>query len=388
MTEKSSDLRERVRAVLAPIAANAARAEEERRIPDENIALLKETGLFRAFMPRRYGGLELRIEEYGPCIVDISGACSATGWVAGLLAQHVHALALFPRELQDELWADDNDTLVGSSVAPINVAEPADGGVHLSGRFGFSSGCDHAQWYVLGFRHPGHKPPLERHYGVVPRSAVKIVDDWDTLGMRGTGSKSLLLDRAFIPDHRMEAIFALNSGQSKGFGSNESPIYHAAFVPHFSIGFAAVAIGAARRMGDVYAEKIKTRIKAYTGAAATARAPASMRLGRAAHATGAARAFLEKDWRAIDTRCFSGEMPSVDELMRWRTNHGFCIQLAIDAADTLMNGSGAGAWFATSEMQMLWRNVHMCGAHAGTDYDTLSEIYGRHLLGLELDPTL
>jgi alkylation response protein AidB-like acyl-CoA dehydrogenase len=113
-----------------------------------------------------------------------------------------------------------------------------------------------------------------------------------------------------------------------------------------------------------------------------------MRLGRASHKNDAAYAYLEKDWRDIDERCDSGQLPSLRELSAWRTNHAFAIQLAIDAADDLFNGSGASAWYENNELQRHWRNVHMCGAHAGTDYDTSSEIYGRNLLGLPPDPTL
>ncbi len=263
-----------------------------------------------------------------------------------------------------------------------------DGGVLLSGRFGFSSGCDHVQWFILGFKHPGFEPPFARQYAIVARSDVTIVDDWRTAGMRGTGSKTVTVDKAFVPDCRLESIFALNTGQSKGFGSNDSAIYHAAFVPHFSTGFPAVAVGMVRRMAQLYRDKTLSRIKVYTGAAATARSPASMRLGKAVHANEAALAFMEKDWRGIDARCDSRQMPTPDEASRWRTDMAFAIQLSIQAADDLFGGSGGSAWFESNEMQRLWRNVHMCGAHAGTDYDTCSELYGRHLLGLPLDPTL
>lgn len=381
-------LRERLATVLPQIAANSERAELERRIPDENIALLKDIGLFRAFLPRRYGGLEVRVEEYGPCIVDLAEACTATAWVAGLLAQHVHALAMFSRQMQDELWGEGADDLVSSSIAPVGTAEAGDGGVLLSGRFGFSSGCDHATWVMLGFKHPGYEGPAARQYAVVRKSNLTVLDDWATSGMRGTGSKTLIADKVFVPDHRIDQILALNTGTSKGFGSNESPIYHAAFVPHFSIGFAAVAIGGVRKLAQLYAEKTKSRIKVYSGSQAIARSPAVMRLGKATHQNNAALAFLEKDWRGIDARCDSLQMPSPDEMSAWRTNQSFCIQMSIAAADELFNGSGGSAWFESNEMQRIWRNVHMCGAHAGTDYDTASEAYGRQLLGLPFDPTL
>jgi len=381
-------LRERLREILPRIAANAELGEQERRIPAENIALLKQVGFTRTFQPRMYGGLEMRVEDYGFCLLDLAEACGATAWVGGLLAQHVHALALFSREMQDELWRDTPDALVASSVAPVGKSENVDGGIMLSGKFGFSSGCDHADWFMLGFTRPGLDGVAGRHYAIVPRKDVTIVDDWFTEGLRATGSKTLLVDKIFVPEHRIEGIIALNSGKAKGFGSNDSPIYNAAFGPHFSIGFAAVAIGMTRRLAHLYAEKAKSRIKVYTGMAATARAPAAMRLGRGTHGAAAALAFLSKDWRDIDARSESGIFPNSRELSEWRTNQAFAVRMTIEAADALFEGSGGSAWFSSNEMQRLWRNIRMVGSHAGTDYDTCSEIYGRNLLGLELDPTL
>lgn len=378
----------RVRAVLPQIAANAERAEEERRVPDENIALLRETGLYKAFLPRIYGGHELKVAEYGPCLVELAGACGATAWVSSLLAQHVMGVALFAREAQDEVWRANPDALVASSVAPVGKAEPVEGGVMFSGKFGFSSGCDHADWYLFGFRRPGCEPPRERHYALVPASAVTIVDDWHTAGMRGTGSKTLIVEKTFVPEHRLESLYGLNNGSSRGFGANEGEIFHAAFMNHFNIGFPSVAIGMALRMGEVYAEKTRSRVKVFSGQNASARSPAAIRLARGRFAAEAALASLEKDWRGIDARSASRQMPTPDEMFRWRTNHSYCIQLSIQAADELFGGSGGSAWFNSNEMQRLWRNTHMCGAHAGTDYDTCSEVYGRYLLGLDTDPTL
>jgi len=384
-----AELLERVRAVLPQIAANADRAEEERRIPPENIALLKEAGLYRAFQPRIYGGLELLAQDYVPCLIALAGACGATAWVSSLLAQHVHAVALFSREAQNEIWGvDSGEALIASSVAPMGKAEVVDGGILLSGKFGFSSGSDHAQWYMLGFRHPDFQAPQDKHFAIVAREDVTILDDWDTVGLQGTGSKTLTLDKAFVPNRRIEMLVALSTGKSKGFGSNESAIYHAAFVPHFNIGFPAVAIGMALRMAEVYAERTKSRIKVFTGQNATARSPAAIRLARGIFPAEAALSHLEKDLRAIDARGAKRELPTTDEAFRFRTNHSYCIQLAIQGANELFGGSGGSAWFRSNELQRLWRNINMCGAHAGTDYDTCSEVLGRYRLGLDLDPSL
>lgn len=381
------EMRERVRAVLPAIAANAARAEAERKVPDENIRLLAEAGFTRSLQPLVHGGLELSPEEYCPVILDIAGACASTAWVAGLLAQHGHGLALMSKDLQDEIWGADPGALASSSVAPINEGRPVEGGVRLSGRFGWSSGCDHAQWAILGFRmaDPAMGGAMMPFYAVVPRADYEIIDDWHVAGLQGTGSKTLKLDDVFVPAHRIDSIIAMNMGLSKGYGLHDGGIFRAAFTPYFSFGFSAVAVGIARRFLDVYAEKIAGRVRAYTGAKVGDSAPAYMRLAAATHRVRAAHATLAQDWREIASRSRSGQLPTPDEQEMWRTNQAYATQLAIEAVNSLFAASGGSAWFSHNEMQKLWRDVNMAGSHAYSDYDVATQKLGRHMLALDRD---
>lgn len=379
-------LAERVRALLPAIAANAGKAETDRRVPEENIALLKEAGFTRALQPLVYGGLELSPEQYCPLIVDIAGACASTAWVAGLLAQHAHGLALMSKEAQDEVWADPQ-ALLSSSVAPINEGKPVEGGVRLSGRFGWSSGCDHAQWACLGFRmaSPETGGMMLPFYAIVPRAEYEIVDDWHVAGLSGTGSKTLELKDVFVPAHRIDSVIAMNMGASKGYGLHDGGIYRAAFVPYFSFGFSAVAVGVARRFLSVYRDKAAARVRAYTGAKVAESAPAYMRLAQASHMVRAAYATLAQDWKEIASRSRSGELPAPSELAMWRTNQAYATRTAIEAVNLLFAASGGSAWFRHNEMQRLWRDANMAGAHAYSDYDVASQRLGRDLLGLDPD---
>src|SRR5580704_3502294 len=93
-----SELRAHIKAVLPDIRRNADRAEAERRVPDENVALLKTAGLFKALQPKAYGGHEIDFTQYGECLVDLaeacaSTACASTAWACGLLANHAHIVA-------------------------------------------------------------------------------------------------------------------------------------------------------------------------------------------------------------------------------------------------------------------------------------------------------
>lgn len=387
--QRGLDLHERVRATLATIAANAEEAENLRQVPDENINLLRTAGFFRAFQPACYGGLEISVEQYGPILVDIAQACASTAWAAGLLAQHAHGLALMSGEAQAEIWADP-ETLLSSSVAPLNTATPTQGGVRLSGRFGWSSGCDHAQWAFLGFKMP---PKNEAEapmwcFALVPRSDYAILDDWHVAALRGTGSKTLVLDEIFVPDHRIDSVPALLTGTSKGFGIHDGGIFRSDFNAYFPLGFSAVALGVAKRMVALSRARLLTRVRAYTGANVIENTPAQMRLGEATHMVRAAQSSLERDWREIAGRSRSGVMPSAEETNMWRTNQAHVSRTAIAAVNLLFSAAGGSAWYSNNEMQRLWRDANMVGAHAFSDYDIAAQRMGRGMLGLEPDPSI
>lgn len=383
-------MRAAVHGTLGLIAANADRAERERCIPDENIEALRDTGMFKALQPAAYGGTPMGAEEYTPALVEIAGACASTAWVAGLLAQHSHMLGLMSMELQDEVWRDDPDALASSSVAAINGCEEvAGGGVRLKGEWGWSSGCDHATWAILGFKRadPLLGGMVIPFFAVVPRSDYAIKDDWHVAALRGTGSKTLVLDDVYVPEHRIESIFALSTGGTRGYGVHGG-IFNAAFTNWFSLGFSAVSLGIAKRFVEVYRDKVSTRVRAYTGIKAVDSAAAAMRIAESHHQITAVELSLRADWTAMTARALSGELPTPDESVHWRANQSYCTKQSIEAVDRLWTASGGSAFFDHNEMQRLWRDSKMTGAHAYSDYDIAAQKHGRHLLGLEPDMTL
>jgi 4-hydroxyphenylacetate 3-monooxygenase len=276
---------------------------------------------------------------------------------------------------------------VSSSVAPLGKAVLVNGGIQLSGRFSWSSGCDHATWAILGFRRAdalldGY---VSTHYAVVPRCDYAIHDDWHVAGLNGTGSKTLIVDNVFVPEHRIDSAYGLMSGQSKGFGSNDGCIFHSHFAHWFAMGFSAVSLGIARRFLDVYADKVSTRVRAYTGANVGESAPAYMRLAESHHQVRAAQATLMADWSAFTDKARSRVLPTAEEDVYWRSNQAYATKLAIDAVDRLFTASGGSAWYQHNEMQRLWRDSKMTGAHTYSDYDIAAQSLGRSLLGLARD---
>lgn len=368
-----------VRKTLAGIAERAERAENDRRVPTENIEALRESGYLRAFIPAKYGGLEVTPPDFGNATRLIATACTSTAWASSLLGVHAHAIASFATELQEEIWGADADSLVCSSVAPIGKATPADGGIRLSGRYSWSSGSEHAQWAILGFIAEGASGVPEHHFAVLPRSDYRIDDTWYAMGLKGTGSQDLVVDDVFVPRHRIESLLALNFGTAAGYRTHAAPVYRLPFQPVFSLGFSAVTLGAAESIRDLYCQRLAVRVRAYTGAKVAESAPAIVRLAESTHELRSAARLLEGDWRDMDRRAQSEDPTTSDEAMAWRSNQAFATRLSVRAADRLFEASGGSAVRDNNPMQRFWRDVHTGAAHAYSDYDVAAQSYGSYL---------
>jgi alkylation response protein AidB-like acyl-CoA dehydrogenase len=384
-----AEMRNSVQQILPMIAKNSSKAEQDRKVPIENIEALRDAGFFKSLQPAKYGGTPMGAEQYAPAVVEIAKSCASTAWASGLLAQHSHMVALMSPELQDEIWSDTPDVLVSSSVAAINGCTEVSGGVRISGNWGWSSGCDHASWAILGFRREVKELGglVIPHFAVVPMKDLTIVDDWHVAALRGTGSKTLHLDDVFVPDYRIEAITSLSRGNSRGFGVHPG-IFHAPFTPWFSLGFSAVSLGVAWRFLEVYTERVKTRTRAYTGAAEINSVPAMLRLAESHHQLTATQATLEKDWTSMTDHAMSSRLPDPDTAVHWRSNQSYATKMSIEALDRLLAASGGSVFYEDNELQKLWRDSKMTGAHAYSDYDVARQRQGRQLLGLDPDMTI
>ncbi|PUB40693.1 p-hydroxyphenylacetate 3-hydroxylase oxygenase component [Pseudomonas sp. GV047] len=387
--KKPNPLLEDLKSILPTIAANAFVAEQDRQVPAENIALLKSIGMHRVFQPKVFGGMELSLPQFADCIALLAGACASTAWAMSLLCTHSHQLALFSAQLQQEVWGTDPDATASSSIAPFGRTEEVEGGVLFSGEMGWSSGCDHAEWAIVGFRRNNPQGTQDYCFAVLPRSDYQIRDDWFAAGMKGSGTKTLIIDKAWVPEHRIQKAKDMMEGKSAGFGLYpDSRIFYSPYRPYFASGFSTVSLGVAERMLEVFREKTKTRVRAYTGAAVGAATPALMRLAESTHQVAAARAFLEKTWDEHAEHSEQQRYPSRQTLAFWRTNQAYATKMCIQAVDRLFEAAGGNAWFEHNEMQRLFRDSHMTGAHAYTDYDVCAQILGRELMGLEPDPSM
>lgn len=383
-----------IRPHLPAIAKRSAATETERMVSAENIALVKDAGFVRAFVPAALGGDERDLVDYCDGIRALSKACPATGWVTGVLNVHPSGVGHFSPEVQKEVLASGVDTVICSSGTPSIKAKLADGGIIVNGKGRWASGCDHSDWAVVGVNVPDLSDSRypERNYSYymffAERSQYSIEDTWYSTGQRGSGSKDLVFDNVFIPYHRMERLDALNFGYSKGAGTVDSWITHLPFAVMFAVFLPAVALGCADGMVEQFMKRQRSRKNAYTRANGILNPAGYMRLSESVHEleslTGYYRQILE------ETQAFGERREKLTEakFFNMQARLPFIAHRAVNVIDRLFEGAGSSAIADFNVMQRYWRDGHTVRLHTGMDYDTAMQNHGRSMIGLPPTPDL
>lgn len=388
LMKQNNPMLEKLQEILPAIRANASKAEELRQVPQENIDMLHGIGLNRAFLPKAYGGLEISLPEFTDCIAALAGACCSTAWAYSLLCTHNHQMAMFNKEAQEEFWGENPDAVASSSIAPFGKYEETEGGIIFTGDMKWSSGVDHADWIIVGLNRIVNDEKVYS-FAVIPRSQFSIIDDWYSVGMQGSGTKTARIEGVFVPEHRIQAAGDMMEGRHAGRELYpDSKIFHTPYRPYFASGFASMSLGVAERMIEVYKDLTKNRVRAYTGAKVDGSVPPMLRIAESYQQVCAARAFMEKTWNEHKEYGERHEYPDRYTLAHWRTNQAYAVKMCVEAVNRLWAVMGASNWYEDREAQRLWRESNMTAAHAYTDYDVCAQIIGRELLGLEPDPSL
>lgn len=383
---------EGARKAAARLATNVAerRADGERlrRLPEASMAEFVDSGLLRMNQAKRWGGLELGNRAVVELVSAVAEGDGASGWVFGLIASHFWLGSVFSLEAQNDMWGDDPNAMMSSSFAAetCNV-EVVDGGYRVSGRWPFSSGSDHCTWAMVGLVIPpadeGGSP--SSRWCLIPRPGYSVEDTWQTCALRGTGSNTIVVDDAFVPQHRSVDPRQVMEGTGPGTESNPSPIFRLSFGAALSSYLGSSAIGAARSTAGDFASYSKKKISKFTGLPELSD-PMIIHIGAAAAQVEAARGLMLYRAGLLDDLVAAGVGPTLDERLATNRDVTTAVRMCVDAVDLCMRFSGGSGIFESHTVQQGWRDVHGVAAHMGYNTDSVYGSWGRHILGLPLPP--
>jgi 3-hydroxy-9,10-secoandrosta-1,3,5(10)-triene-9,17-dione monooxygenase len=377
-----------VRDLLPQFRERADEAERLRVVPESSIKDLEASGFFRMLQPKRFDGLESDPADFYTAVRMIAGACGSTGWVASVLGVHPWQVALFHDKAQQAVWGEDTTTRLSSSYAPTGKATLVDGGYQLSGRWSFSSGCDHATWVLLGGLVSNQEGQIvDFKTFMVPRSDYVIEDVWNVVGLRGTGSNDIVVDDVFVPDE-----FTLSMGDTgrcygPGQEQNTSDLYKLPFHSIFTSTITAPIVGMASGAYAEHVEMQRKRVRAAYLAEKAANDPfAAVRIARASSEIDAAWALLMNNLRALQDHVAKGEKIPLDLRLKVRRDQVMGTERAVGAIDTLFEASGGRALAEGTYLQRAWRDAHAGRVHAANDPERALLMYGSLEFGHKIDP--
>ncbi|MEO8539863.1 MAG: acyl-CoA dehydrogenase family protein [bacterium] len=362
-----------VRAILPGIRARAAGIEQLGGIPPETVRELDGVGVFRGLQPRQWGGLELDPATYFESVILLASACGSTGWVAGVVGVHPWEVALLSNEAQRDVWGTDPKTRLSSSYAPTGRVVRVEGGYELSGQWRFSSGADLCDWAILGGIPEGD---TEADIGafLVRRADYSIdPESWKVAGLAGTGSKTLNIEKAFVPSHRTHKIADVNHGLIPGWEVNDRPLYHLPWLGGiFTSAIAAPAIGAATGALDAFVEQTRTRQGAYGGPPVAANPAVQVRLAHARAEVDDARLRLRSTWEELyGLACGGAKLIPADLQARARYEGPRAVSKCLHAVLEVFEVSGGSVMQLSNPIQRFLRDLlamrnHPMGAVEGT----------------------
>jgi 3-hydroxy-9,10-secoandrosta-1,3,5(10)-triene-9,17-dione monooxygenase len=359
--------------ILDLIASKSADQREARKMSKEVVDALKECGFFTMLLPKQWGGLERKPQEFFAEQVRIAEADMSTAWAGGIIAVHAFQLALMSEEAQREVYEADPNTLISSSYNPVGArAEMCEGGFMLHGRWGWSSGSDHCTWALLGGVIPGDG---YRTF-LVPRNQYDIEDTWDVMGLQGTGSNDVVIsDPIFVPDHRTHK-------QMDGFNcvnDQDNPMYDLSWAQTFVRVVNSAAIGALKKAVKVFVESKQgnstTDMTKFAGDVET-----QERLAKVLNTIGELEAVMYHNFDKMEAASWK---PTLEDRIMYRYQASIVIDKAIEAIDTLFEVAGGRSVFNGHPLQQLWHDIHIARCHVANNPTAFARNLGSVALGME-----
>jgi alkylation response protein AidB-like acyl-CoA dehydrogenase len=341
--------------VIAEIAARRDEFDRLAHVPRDMIARLKRAGIYRAATPRRFGGDALAPTAFLDMIERIAAADGSAAWVASFGSANVY-LAALPLQTQAEIYADGPDQVFAGGLFPVQSAQPADGGWRVNGTWKFASGCKGADWLGVGIGTGGAGAPGKPRTAVFRAHQVEIVENWDVVGMQGTGSHDLRVHDQFVAD----AWTFVRGGEP----CVDEPLYRYPTIAYAAQVLAVVNLGLARAALDV-ANQMAGGRKTTTGAPQLAdRAYYRIELAKAEAQLRSARAFFydttDEVWQSI----LAGTPVTADQVSLLRLA---ATQIAREGAEVVQRAyrlGGTMAIYRTHPLQRLLRDSMVVTQHA------------------------
>lgn len=381
-----------------------ARAEHIGQLAEKEVAEAERSGcfslalrdvvhqsqLYRLLRPKRYGGFEMGPRTFAEVVRTVATHNASAAWLVYFTVLHEQWVAYLDPEGRQEVY--DSDGFVADIFFPIGSVEYVEGGVKLSGQWNFGSGVLWDEWIGLGaiVQVPGHEAP-QPCLVCVNTADIEVIRNWDTYGLRGTGSHGVKSDGVFVPWRRvLPLLHVKRTAQPVGGEFDPAvPIYSIPFMPMFCVGFGAISVGTSQRVVTDLKRRLGERQRVLYGLKEWESPIAQRNLAEVAVKLASIEALHERyvqdleRWQAARTPLVPAE--DNDRLNAWRSS--ICrggSEIATRAFEML----GGMAAYKGDPIEMAVRDLFMVLIHVGQAYEDNMLGYGRTQFGLSGHPLL
>jgi 3-hydroxy-9,10-secoandrosta-1,3,5(10)-triene-9,17-dione monooxygenase len=377
----TQQLIEAIEALVPQVAAAAQSAEQARKPDDDVMQALQETGVFTAFVPKRFGGLEIDYASFVRIGMTLGAACTSTGWVTTFCMEHNWLLAHFPQRAQEKVWGQQPYFLAPGSISPTGEAQLDGDEYVLNGRWQWGTGVMHADWVMLAGRVASDSAPDLRMF-MIRKEEVAVEDTWHVDGMVATGSNDIIAENVRIPDYMSQSVGLMSVAATEGAIWHDSPTFRTPMIPFKCITAASPAVGCAHAAVRLFQDRISGRSLWGSGKTQMEQTSAQMRLGHLTVRLNNAEREMVSIARDLEALGHRAELTTPEERTALRIRCGYVVHSARDIVRDVVEASGASAHRLEHPMQRLHRDIHTLACHTVFDLDIVSEVYGQILLDL------
>ena len=372
---------QRARELVPKLIERAPQAEAERCVPQETVAEMKAAGLFDVLKPKLYGGYEMDPQVFYEICMTLAEGSMSTAWIYGVIGVHNWQIALFDPRAAEDVWKDDSSVLIASTYMPKGQVKPADGGFRFSGRWGFSSGIDHCDWVFLGGLIFNEGQPPEYRTFLLPRSDFDVVDTWHVMGLKGTGSKDIVVKDVFVPEYRTHRGLDGFMGTNPGRETFTADLYKLPFGQIFVRAVSSAAIGGLQGALNVFLDFAKVRV-GDMGNKTSEQAPAQLAVAETSLAIDEMKLILDRNFSVLMDKVRAGEpLDDMQQRLHFRAQAAQVVDRCARHAYQLFSACGGRGIFTDFPLHRYLFDIYAARGHYANNPDQFVRNYGGFMLG-------
>ncbi|HEY0285271.1 MAG TPA: acyl-CoA dehydrogenase family protein [Vicinamibacterales bacterium] len=370
-----------IQSVVPAIRARRQEIEDARRMPRDLVDTLRATRMFAMGAPRAIGGEEAPPIELMRAIETVATADGSAGWCAMIATGNGVSAGYLSEKGAREVFADPTAPTAGIA-APAGAAVRVEGGVRVTGRWGFASGITHCDWLWAGCLITENGRPRmtpmgpEIVHACIPVREVEIHDTWYVSGLSGSGSNDFSVADVFVPEHRLFALLDPSRHRPE-------PLFQMPAMGLFTYQVASVSLGIARSALDELMELAQTKKPSLYTTPLADRGAAQIALAQAEASLGGARAFLHDTVANMWETVSAGDAPSKRQIALGRMAATYAAETSAAVTRTASRLAGGTSIYASSPLHRHARDADAVAHHFTVSPHTWEEA-GRVLLGREL----